>query len=721
MKKIILMLAVMLSSIAVKADEGMWLLPYLQKVNYAEMKKMGLKLTAEQIYNANGSSLKDAIVIFAGGCTGEIVSPEGLIFTNHHCGFGAIQSLSSVEHDYLGNGYWAMSREEELPAPGLSIRFIRKIEEVTNVILNGITDEMSETERQDAIDDNIRTLSNTMKSDNPGMRVEIKDFFGGNNYFAFLIEVYTDVRLVGTPPQSVGKFGGDTDNWMWPRHTGDFSIFRVYGDKDGKPADYSEENVPLQTKTYLKISNAGYKEGDFTMVMGFPGTTQRYMTTYELDEMTEIENPNRIFIRGEKQAIWKKHMEASDEVRIKYASKYAQSANYWKNAMGMNAAIANLGVRAQKQALEDEFTAWAAGTKYENALPLIKTAIGETKVANGWIQYLSEALASPFEAGRAAYSIAQIIEQLPDVPEDRLETSINGMAEQLYKDYDETTERETMARMIEIVMQNMRVELQPSFIADVSIKFDGDIKAYVNYLYDNSAFANGDKFKTFMRTLPSKEAVEADPAYVAYSSVVAMARLLMGDIDPETEQKFEEGHRLYIAGLMEMKPKEKFAPDANFTIRLTYGTVKGYSPADAVQYDYYTTLKGVLEKEDPSNFEFIVPAKLKELIQNEDYGRWADFTGVTKAQIKAGDKGHLNACFLTTNDITGGNSGSPVLNAKGELIGLAFDGNWESLSGDVIFENNMQRCISLDVRYVLFMIDKFAGDSYILNELTIVE
>ena len=695
MKKLFLLFAAACVTFSAAADEGMWMLPYLQKMNAKDMKARGCKLSAEEIYSMNNSSLKDAIVIFGGGCTGEIVSPDGLLFTNHHCGYGSIQALSSVEHDYLKNGFWAMSRAEEIPAPGLKVRFIRKIVDVTSDVLGAVLDIAGGEERSRLVAEHAEAVKSRFEAENPGMEISVKPFFGGNQFFAFVIEVFSDVRLVGTPPTSIGKFGGDTDNWMWPRHTGDFSIFRVYAGPDNKPADYAPENRPYKAEKFLKVSLNGYDEADFAMIMGFPGSTQRYMTSYEIDRMLEVENPQRIFIRGERQAILKEDMAASDKVRIQYASKYAQSSNYWKNSIGMSRGIKRLDVKSRKQEQEAAFRAGAAKNTlptegYVDALDKIRESVEETLPSYASLQYLQEAFLRAVEIlTPARYS--------GSLKGAELEKALKGF----YKDYNMPTDRRVAKRMFRIVKENCK-ELPSVFAEVIDKRFGGDTDAYVDYLYDNSVFADEQRA---LAAVASGRELKEDPAAVLSESIVGKMREL-SKAQKEGRQKYADGHRLYIAGLMRMQPKKAWASDANFTIRLTYGRILPYNPADGIRYNYYTTLKGVMEKENPENpTEFTVPAKLKELYAAKDFGRYANA------------KGELPTCFLADCDITGGNSGSPVLNAKGSLIGLAFDGNWEAMSGDVAFEPELQRTIAVDVRYVLFVIDKFAGAGWLLDEL----
>ena len=691
MRKVLFTVLASLFSFTAMADEGMWLLPYLQKMNIKDMKAKGFKLSAEDVYSMEHSSLKDAIVIFGGGCTGEIVSDKGLIFTNHHCGYGSIQQLSSVEHDYLKYGFWASSFEEELPVPGLKVQFVRHIEDVTEQILGSVPSIAKGKEREDMVTENVKAATKALseKWDNK-YTVRVESFFGGNQFFAFAYEVYTDVRLVGTPPSSIGKFGGDTDNWMWPRHTGDFSIFRVYADKDNRPAEYSAENVPYKAPVHLEISLKGVKEGDFSMVMGFPGSTERYMTSHEIDYMLGVDNPQRIYIRGERQAILWEAMEQSDEIRIKYASKYASSSNYWKNSIGMSRGIEKLNVRDKKVAQEQSFQAWADANTlpeegFQTALADMKLSIEQTSEVNGALQYLSEAFLRGVE----------------------LVTATRRPNAAFYKDYDADLDRKVAKRMLTIARENMKAEHLPDIYKVIDGQFGGNIEAYVDWLYDNTIFTSLEKVQA-----TDKEARQADPAVALMESLMRKFTELVEHPSMQDDNLHlqQDAHRLYVAGLMRQNPDKAWYSDANFTIRLTYGQVLPYSPADAITYNYYTTLDGVIAKEDTSNpLEFTVEERLKELYRTEDYGPYA---------MK---NGKLPIGFLCNLDITGGNSGSPVLDKKGRLIGLAFDGNWEAMSGDVAFEPELQRCIAVDIRYVLFVVDKFAGCDHIMSELTIVK
>ena len=692
MKKLLTLLALVCVTFTATADEGMWLLPYIKKMNEKDMKAHGCKLKAEDIYSAEKSSLKDAIVIFGGGCTGEIVSPNGLLFTNHHCGYDAIQKLSSVEHDYLADGFWAMNNEEELPAEGLSVRFVRHIFDVTADIKGNIPANAAWEEFSQMATDNKKNLIAKLEAEYPNMDIIIPGFFGNNQFFAFVYETYTDVRLVGTPPSSIGKFGGDTDNWMWPRHTGDFSIFRVYAGKDNRPAAYSKDNVPYKAEKWLDISLKGIKEGDYGMIMGFPGSTERYKTSYEIDYMMEVENPQRIYIRGERQKILRQWMDSDQAIRIQYDAKYAVSANYWKNSIGMSRGIEKLNVKAKKQAQEQAFSEWAAKNtlpeeRYIDALPLIEQSQTEARSEQATLQYLSEAF---------FYSV------------ELLETMLGiDNFEQFYKDYNADVDRAVAKRMFQIYRQDNT--LLPSIYTKIDEEFGGDSDKYVDWLYDNSHLTSLEKYNA-VKALPAEERqaiFNNDPVKELAVSIFELYNQLRPAINA-SNIKFADGHRLYIDGLMKMQPEKAWASDANFTIRLTYGNILPYSPADGVVYNYYTTLDGVMAKEDPKNpVEFTVPEGLKELYKTKDYGRYAD---------KNGD---IPVAFLLNCDITGGNSGSPVMNNKGQLIGLAFDGNWEAMSGDVAFEPELQRTIVVDIRYVLFVVEKYGQAGWLLDELTI--
>ncbi len=710
MKKLLIVCIAVLFTAPAWADEGMWLLPYLNKLNIKDMKAKGLKLDADDIYNVNGSSLKDAIVVFGGGCTAEVVSPEGLLFTNHHCGYPNIQSVSTVENDYLKNGFWAMSKEEEIPAPGLSVTFIKRMEEVTAQVLGEAAGMGVGEERDQIVEANLAKITEEYKAKYPEYMVSVSPFMAANQYFVIVSEIFRDVRLVGTPPNSMGKFGGDTDNWMWPRHTDDFSMFRIYAGPDNKPAEYSPENKPYQAPVHLKISLKGYKENDFAMVIGFPGSTDRYMTTYQMQHLIDVENTNRIFIRGERQRILMEDMKADDAVRLKYAAKYAQSSNYWKNAIGMNKALVDNKIPEKKAELENRFKMWADATdspeQYRLALPNIEAAVKATSQADGVTQYLYEALWAGTEIVSVPARAAAAL-QLDDDGNLLNKEEVLSVMASFYKNYNEPTDRRVARRMFEIVRENVPAEDLPSIYADIDSLYNGNIDAFVDNLYDNSVFASEEKLAAALDNYDSNVFVN-DPAVRVMNSVRGKVMELSTPV-ASYAKALEDWQRVYIKGLGEMDPSAKMYPDANFSIRLTYGRVLPYEPRDGVIYKYYTTLKGVVEKEDLSNpLEFTVPERVKEAYAANDYGRYAE-------------AGKLRVNFLTNNDITGGNSGSPVLNARGELIGLAFDGNWEAMSGDIVFEPELQRCINVDIRYVLWTIDKFAEAGHLLREMTILQ
>ncbi len=680
-----------------RADEGMWLLPYLDRIAH-DMKERGLKIDTRHIYNENGRSLKDAIVIFGGGA--EVVSTDGLLLTNHHCGYGNIQSLSSPENDYLQNGFWAMSRAEEIPAPGLKVTFIRHIVDVTEDVLEGVRGMAVGSERDGVVARGVNNVKERFQDRYPDFRVVVQPFMGGNQYFMVAMEVFSDVRLVGTPPNSMGKFGGDTDNWMWPRHTDDFSMFRIYAGRDNKPAEYSVENVPYKAPVHLKISLKGVDEGDFSMILGFPGSTDRYMTSAQMRHLMDVSNANRIFVRGERLSLILEDMEADPVVRLKYAAKYASSANYWKNSIGMNKALVDNGVLARKAALEARYQAWAEGqsdVEYGMALEKIREAVEAMSEVDGARQVLGEALWMGSEILGVAQRVGSLVrsEEGKVVNKAEVMESVAGF----YKDYSVDTDRRVSRRMFALVREVLPERYWPSVFHDMP-------EGFVDDMFDRSVFTSAERLSAFLDDY-DEERLYSDPAYVARGSVRDRIVALQLQVAPFARQA-DDWHGVYIRGLSEMDPGLVGYPDANFSIRLTYGNVMPYDPRDGVTYHYYTTLKGVLEKEDLSNpLEFTVDPKLKVAYAASDYGVY-------------GQDGELRLNFLSNNDITGGNSGSPVLNGRGELIGLAFDGNWEAMSGDVMFEPELQRCINVDIRYVLWTIDRFAGAGYLLDEMTIV-
>ena len=712
MKKLFMLVALFsVITTTVKADEGMWLLSSIKNLNYKQMRKQGLKLSAEDIYSVNKASLKDAIVIFGQGCTGEVISDKSLILTNHHCGFDAIQQHSSVEHDYLRDGFWAMSQEQEIATPDLTVTYIKEVIDVTDKVISNLASNLTQVQRDVAVEKlmaDIIAESSTNINKYPGAIGEIVPMFGGNQYILFIKQVFPDVRLVGAPPSSIGKFGGDTDNWMWPRHTCDFSMFRVYADANGNPAKYSKNNTPLKAKKSLEISLKGIKDGDYTMIMGFPGRTQRYMTSYEMDETTKVTNANRIYVRGVRQGILLEDMKADPKVKIQYASKYARSSNYWKNSIGMNRGLAKLNVRETTLATEAQFTKWANSTpelkaKYGKALPLIEEAVKARANSVEASQYLGECILSSVEVISMGSRLAGLNQLIARSPE-----KIKSLSDRLlepYKDYNMPTDRKVAKAMFKILVDRVAPENRPASFDKMVAKF-GTTDNLVDHIYNNSIVATAESMKRFIAN-PNAEVLVNDPAYILGMDTRAKYfELQKGN----PVDKFAEGHRLFIAGLQEMNASKVYYPDANFTLRLTYGNVLSYEPQDAVTYKYSTTLAGVVAKYDTNNlYEFDVPARLRELEKNKDYGQYA-----TKGK-------DLAVAFISNNDITGGNSGSPVLNAKGQLIGCAFDGNWEAMSGDIAFEPKLQRTISVDIRYVPFIVDKFAGCTRLIDEMNIIK
>lgn len=710
---IILLGLILLFSPLAKADEGMWLLPLLQKYNINTMQSMGLELTAEQLYSINNTSMKDAIVIFGGGCTGEIISSEGLLLTNHHCGYGAIQKHSSTEHDYLKNGFWAMTRDEELASPGLSVTFLVRLEDVTDQVFKPLNDKMTDEESALSIENTCNTIATNAK-EGTHYSATVRSYYGGNKYYLLVYEVFNDVRMVGAPPSSIGKFGADSDNWMWPRHTGDFSMFRVYADKDNKPASYSPSNVPYKPKHHLPVSIKGVEEGDFAMIMGYPGSTQRYMTSWEVEEAQKITNSLRELIRGVRQEIILEDMLANDEVRIKYASKYSGSSNYWKFSIGQNQALKRLKVKESKEKQEKEFAKWVSSKskiekKYGEALPLIKNSIEARGNYLYTSTYLSEALLRGTEiislASRAE-GLYQILDSEDQKDLQRGSERLKQSARSFYKDYNASTDQKVAKAMFKLFAKEVKDDFKPSIFNSIQQDYSS-CNQYIDKLFATSIFADSVRLWAFLEN-PTKEALDNDMAFVAAQSIVEKTKAVWESMS-SLNADYRKGHKLYVGGIMEMNKGEAMYPDANSTMRLTYGQVLDYYPRDGVKYNHITTLKGVMEKEDPTNWEFVVPDKLKELYNSRNFGPYAL------------ENGEMPVAFITNNDITGGNSGSPVINGKGELIGCAFDGNWEAMSGNIIFEKDLQRCISVDIRYILFIIDKYAGAKHLIDEMTIVQ
>ncbi|MGC6428496.1 MAG: S46 family peptidase [Flavobacteriales bacterium] len=705
-------IAMVLGFFSVKADEGMWL-PLLLQDNEADMQALGLKLNASEIYDINNSSLKDAVVSLGGFCTAEMISDQGLLLTNHHCAYDIIQTHSTVSNNYLTDGFWAMDKDEEIPNEDLFVSFLVRMEDVSERI-NTALDTVDADQRAMVI----RKLSSEIvkeATEDTHYNARVKGFFGGNDFYLMVYETFNDVRLVGAPPSSIGKYGGDTDNWMWPRHTGDFALLRVYTGPDGKPAEFSEDNVPLKPKHHFPISLDGVENGDFAMVMGFPGSTDRYLSSFGVKQAIDQKNPTIVKIRDTKLSIMKKHMDAKEKVRIQYAAKYAQTANYWKYFIGQTKGLKTMKVYEKKQAIEKQFTEWVNSSeqrieKYGEALNLLADAYYENEKINESRIFLNEAIFQGPEVFYFIYRIKDAIENLPEEPKERrlAINELKDMAREHFKNYNKNLDQDLFAGLLSLYEQNIPKSRQADAFEKVRTHWytKGDWDKFATYVYKNSPFVDRSKFWEFLEN-PTTAKLEKDYAVRMFNSIFDHYIETISPKRSSIRKDLNEGERLFIAGLREMMPDKKFYPNANSTMRLTYGSVADYNPGDAIHYDYVTTLDGLMAKEDPSNDEFIVPEKLSELYNAKDYGRYAD------------ENGNLIVNFISGNDITGGNSGSPVLNGYGELIGTAFDGNWEAMSGDIAFENDIQRTISVDIRYTMFIIDKFAGAKHLIDEMTI--
>ena len=723
MKKIILAsLIFVFSGIieTVKADEGMWLPMFIKRLNYVDMQKEGLQLTAEEIYSINNASLKDAIVHFDGGCTAEVISNQGLLLTNHHCGYPAIAEHSSAEHDYLTDGFWAYNKSEELTNDGMTVSFLNNMADVTDEVNAVLKPEMTSKERKLAI----RKISGEISkkaSEEGKYKARVTSFFDGNEFYLFVYKIYTDIRLVGAPPSSIGKFGGDTDNWMWPRHTGDFSMFRIYANTDNEPAIYSENNIPYSPKHHLPISIKGVKDGDFAMIMGYPGRTDRYLSSWGVQQKIEIEYPAFVKSRDLKLKIMKKHMNADKSVSINYASNYAQVANYWKNRIGMIKSLTDNGTIAKKEQIEAELEKWINENperqkEYGSIFDIYKKYYSTTNTTIAGDQYLMESGLMGSSFGLFNFRLSQQKDALLKAEDEeakkkaseKIEIFINEFFDGIYI----PLEKELTTKMWELFYKNTPIEQQPEDFIKIVKEYDNDFEALVNDIFSKSVLTNKARLKDAIANISeNQEILKEDIGIKTYTTFIAkyFADMYSNPDKTELKDKLTTAKRLYIKALRESNPDKKYYPNANSTMRLTYGKVMSYEPKDGVEYKFYTTLKGVMQKEDANNPEFVVAPKLKELYNNKDYGQYANADGT------------MPVGFLTNNDITGGNSGSPVINGKGELIGAAFDGNWEAMSGDIEFENNLQRTISVDVRYILFIVDKFAGAQNLIDEMTIVK
>ncbi|WP_455621671.1 S46 family peptidase [Parabacteroides sp.] len=710
MKRVWAALLLLAASGQLYADEGMWVLKELNKQNLARMAELGFTPSYDQLYSETDPCVANAVVIFGGGCTGITVSNEGLIFTNHHCGFGAIQQLSSVEHDYLKDGFVSQSKQEELPVPGLSVRYLKETVDVSDRInsqISGIEDEFRRLSAADSIG---RVICDSV-GNNEFLAADVVPFYSNNKYFLVVYDVYRDVRMVFAPPSSIGKFGGDTDNWMWPRHTGDFSVFRVYANADNKPAEYNADNKPYTPRYVVEVSMQGYQDKDYAMTIGFPGSTDRYLCSWGVQQRIEHSNKPRIEVRGIKQGIWKEAMSASDAVRIKYASKYAGSSNYWKNSIGMNKGLANLNVVERKRAEETAFADWVAkdqarGAKYGEVLNLLEKGYTSTHKYREALTYLNEAFSSGAEIIRLARMVQSV--DIEGATPEEITVFLEDRIQPFFKDYEPSLDQKVLAAMMKIAKERVSPEFLPDIYTSVDKKYKGNYEKYAADVFKKTSLLSYDKIAGMLRNPKQYEKLRKDPAAeLSLSVLVSIFQLqqLMGD----AEYDIAKGERLYFAGLKEMYPEKALSSDANFTMRLSYGSIGGYRPYDAAWYNYYSTDKGILEKEDPTSDEFWVQPEILDLVRSRDFGPYAN------------EKGELQLCFLSNNDITGGNSGSPVFDKNARLIGLAFDGNWEAMSGDIAFEPDLQRCIGVDIRYVLFMIDKWGKCPRLIEELRLVK
>ena len=721
MRKTILTLLVGLFVSFAYADEGMWMLHLLKQQKLAEMQAMGLMLEDTDIYDPSGSSLKDAVVQFGRGCTGEVISSQGLVLTNHHCGYGEIQSHSTLENNYLETGFWAMSKAEELPNPGLTVTFIEKIEDVTDFVLKSLEEDKAE-DVDGVFFLSPKYLNNLARDmvgvkyleDNKGIDVEIKPFHNGNQYYMFTKKIFSDIRLVGAPPSSIGKFGADTDNWTWPRHTGDFSVFRIYADKEGNPAEYAADNVPLKPKRWLKISTKGVEEHDFAMLLGFPGTTNKFYTSWEVQERRDIDNEVRINMRDIRQQTMLEEMLHDPEVNIQYASKYSGSTNAYKNAIGTSWAIGMRNFEAQKKEQQEKLIAWAKQNnkpEYVTALATIEHIVTERADLRFRLWMLNEGIMRGIEFSKVPIaSVDSLIKALKESDEAaKEEAMLKLMADYRKfadKDYSSFVDKKVAKVMLNEYLDLLPYESLPVALRTIDDDFEGDVDAYVDYLFENSIFGSEENMQEFVSGSHAVEQLENDPM-INFARSVKDELAKLGEAISVYDNPFDKARRTYLKGMLEMDGPYTYFPDANLTLRLSYGQVKGYAPRDCVYYGHQTTLDGVMEKEDPNNWEFVVADKLKELYDAKDYGPYQT------------NNGQMPIDFAATTHTTGGNSGSPVMNGNGELIGINFDRNWEGVGGDIQFLPDYQRSIIVDIRYVLFIIDKFAGATHLIEEMDI--
>ena len=710
LKTTLAVILVIAGSLTARADEGMWL-PSLISQRISDMQSKGFKLDAEDIYNINQASLKDAVVLFGRGCTGELVSAEGLLLTNHHCGYSQIQQHSSVEHDYLKDGFWAMSRAEELPNKGLTVSFLDRMEDVTGIILKGYDPKMTEEERVALVKKNSEALIAEATKDGNGLRATVEALFYGNQYFLFVYREYSDVRLVGAPPSSIGKFGGDTDNWMWPRHTGDFSMFRIYADKDNNPAPYSEDNVPYKPKKFFRISTKGVQEGDFTFIYGFPGSTKEYIHSEGVRYIEQVSDPHKIALRTLRLDIMNRHQSQSQKVRIQYSSKNASVSNAWKKWQGEAKGIKKMKTVSVKQEYEKKFAQWAKGTEYEGLTDRIAALYKELEPFSYATDYYSETVRT-VELANFAMSVARLFVKNGEVY-DFDPAKAASLAETFYKDWYLPIDKESFVAVMDSYEKNVPEDFKPAFYKEQIEKY-GNASAWAEDMFTNSMFV--DETKVLALTSADRPAVMDDPAVKFFNEFLKWNSTDVQPVTTRINRELDLAYRDYMRGQMDYAEategkagREAFYPDANLTLRVAYGHIKGYSPSDGVYYTPSSTIKGIMEKDNPDIFDYNIPQRLRDIYAEKDYGRWTDATG------------EVPVCFIATNHTTGGNSGSPVINAEGDLIGLNFDRVWEGTMSDIVFDPEICRNIALDVRYVLFLIDKIGGAGYLFDEMVFVE
>jgi len=720
LKKIFATLFTFLFIPSLYADEGMWIPLLLEKYNIEDMQNQGLKLSAEDIYSINNASLKDAVVIFGGGCTGEVVSDQGLLFTNHHCGYRYVQSHSSVQNDYLTDGFWAMSKEQELPNPGLTVTFLERIEDVTKEVLEGTEFELTESSRQDIINKNIEALIGPLSGDKHH-RAVIKPFYYGNEYYMFVYKIFSDVRLVGAPPSGIGNYGKDYDNWMWPRHTGDFSVFRIYADENNEPTDYSPDNKPYQPKKHLEVSLNGYEEGDFTMVMGYPGTTTQFYITDAVDMIVGKSYPKKIALRDKRLAIMEDYMNTSDKIRIQYSSKFRSVSNAWKKWKGIIMGLRKAGAMEKKKQLEEDFIRWSNSSPerkdlYGDILPGLKELYDELSDYYLVYEYSREAFLAIEMMDFIMDLSGFLVEAAPLSGEEKTKVleQYKEKVDEFFKDFHMPVDRDIFSAMLEAFYQDIDSEFHPDIYNEIVKKYKADFNRYAKIVYKKSKIVNKQDFMQLLDEYGTNSEkfiknLRKDPLYEIF---VSFSRLYGEKVNARyafLQEEIDRAYRDYVKGLREMNPNEIFYPDANFTMRVAYGEVEGYTPKDAVLYHYETTLSGVIEKYNTGLADYSIPDKLFQLYETKEYGRYAD------------ESGRMNVCFIASNHTSGGNSGSPVLNAKGQLIGLNFDRNWEGTMSDIFYDKSQCRNITVDIRYVLFLIDKYAGAGYLLDEMSIAE